>query len=208
MAGLLAKGEIDQTPNLQRLRSAGGIVLLDADRAPAPSPVAMCRAMDEAIEHAKSVHAGCCVANSIIHAGAVGHFALKAATAGMIGVVMTTSVPLMADHGGKRPVVLTNPIAPALTGRTGTNMNGVAIALDIAAIGDRSEFPDDVDALGQAIAVQPTAPGTQRLLLAGERGDAMRAERERAGIPLPAGTWSGSAAVAAERGIAMPNIFA
>ena len=285
---LLAKGEINPIPNLRLLKSVGAIALLDADRA--PGPVAMHRAMDEAIEHAKTVHVGWCVARHITHAGAVGHFALKAASAGMIGVVMTASVPLMAYHGSKGSVLSTNPIAiavpaahrppllldmatatvamgkitqarnsgatippdwgidtqgvpttdphqvatllpmagmkgaglslmieciasltaanpviaPALTGRTGTNMNGVAIALDIAAFGDRSEFLDDVDALGQAIAAQPTAPGTQRLLLPGERGDAMRAERERAGIPLPPGTWSGLAAVAAARGIAMP----
>jgi ureidoglycolate dehydrogenase (NAD+) len=288
---LLAKGEINPTPNLQRLRSAGAIALLDADRA--PGPVAMHRAMEEAIAHARAVHVGWCVARNITHAGAVGHFALKAAAAGMIGVVMTASVPLMAYHGSKGSVVSTNPIAiavpagqrppllldmatatvalgkitqarnsgstippdwgidkngvsttdphqvatllpmagmkgsglslmieciaslaaanpviaPALGGRTGTNMNGVAIALDIAAFGDRSDFLDDVDALCQAVAAQPTAPGVQRLLLPGERGDAVRAERERSGIPLPAGTWSGLAAVAAQRGIAMPVPF-
>jgi ureidoglycolate dehydrogenase (NAD+) len=285
---LLGTGEINATPKLQILRSAGAIALLDADRA--PGPVAMHRAMDEAIEHAKNVHVGWCVAKSITHAGAVGHFALKAAAAGMIGVVMTASVPLMAYHGSKRSVVSTNPIAiavpaghrppllldmatatvalgkitqarnsgatvppdwgvdknglsttdphhvatllpmagakgsglslmieciasltaanpviaPALNGRTGTNMNGVAIALDIAAFGDRSAFLDDADALAEAVAAQPTAPGTTRLLLPGERGDAVRAERERTGIPLPPGTWSGLATVAAGRGIAMP----
>jgi ureidoglycolate dehydrogenase (NAD+) len=285
---LLAAGEINATPNLQILRSAGAIALLDADRA--PGPVAMHRAMDEAIEHAKTVHVGWCVAKSITHAGAVGHFALKAAAAGMIGVVMTASVPLMAYHGSKRSVVSTNPIAiavpagqrppllldmatatvalgkitqarnsgatippdwgvdknglpttdphqvatllpmagakgsglslmieciaslaaanpviaPALNGRTGTNMNGVAIALDIAAFGDPSAFLDDADALAEAVAAQPAAPNTTRLLLPGERGDAVRAERERTGIPLPLGTWSGLATVAASRGIAMP----
>src|ERR1700748_215023 len=44
---LLAAGEINPTPNLRLLRSAGAIALLDADRA--PGPVAMRRAMDEAI---------------------------------------------------------------------------------------------------------------------------------------------------------------
>lgn len=49
-----------------------------------------------------------------------------------------------------------------------------------------------------------TGTGTDRLRLPGERGDAVRAERERNGIPLPPGTWSGLAAVAAARGIATP----
>jgi ureidoglycolate dehydrogenase (NAD+) len=289
---LLESGEINARPNIQRLISAGAIALLDADRA--PGPIAMHRAMDDAIEHARNVHVGWCVARNITHAGAVGHFALKAAAAGMIGVVMTASVPLMAYHGSKGSVVSTNPIAiavpaanrppllldmatatvalgkitqarnsdatipldwgidkdgipttdphkvatllpmsgmkgsglslmieciasltagnpviaPALTGRTGTNMNGTALALDIAAFGDRALFLNDVDALGDAITAQPTAPGTDRLRLPGERGDAVRTERERTGIPLPSGTWSGLAAVAAARGIAMPALFA
>jgi ureidoglycolate dehydrogenase (NAD+) len=286
---LLGTGEINPTPSLRTLASAGAIALLDADRA--PGPVAMRRAMEEAIEHARAVHVGWCVARNITHAGAVGHFALQAASAGMIGVVMTASVPLMAYHGSKGSVLSTNPIAiavpagkrppllldmatatvalgkitqarnsgstipsdwgidtdgvpttdphavatllpmagmkgaglslmieciasltaanpviaPALAGRAGTNMNGVAIALDIAAFGDRAAFLDDADALGEAIVAQPAAPGVERLMLPGERGDAVRAERERTGIPLPPGTWSGLAVVAAERGIAMPG---
>ncbi|MDB5401896.1 MAG: Ureidoglycolate dehydrogenase [Rhodopila sp.] len=286
---LLGSGDINPTPDLRILRSAGAIALLDADRA--PGPVAMRRAMDEAIAHARDVHVGWCVARGITHAGAVGHFALRAAASGMIGVVMTASVPLMAYHGSRGSVVSTNPIAiavpaerrppllldmatatvalgkitqarnsgsaippgwgvdrdgiattdphqvatllpmagmkgsglslmieciasltaanpviaPALAGRTGTNMNGVAIALDVSAFGDRSTFLNDVDALGDAVARQPTAPGHQRLLLPAERGNAVRMEREQTGIPLPPGTWSGLAAVAAARGIAMPT---
>jgi ureidoglycolate dehydrogenase (NAD+) len=285
---LLASGGINPTPNLRILRSAGAIALLEADRA--PGPVAMRRAMDEAIRHAHDVHVGWCVARGITHAGAVGHFALRAAAEGMIGLVMTASVPLMAYPGSRGSVVSTNPIAiavpagrrppllldmatatvalgkisqardsggaippdwgvdsngipttdphqvatllpmagmkgaglslmieciasltaanpviaPALGGRTGTNMNGVAIALDIAAFGDRSAFLADADALADAIAAQPAALGPQRLQLPGERGDAVRAERQRNGIPLPRGTWAGLASVAASRGIAMP----
>ena len=285
---LLKTGEINASPNIQRLISAGAIALLDADRA--PGPVAMHRAMEEAIAHARDVHVGWCVARSITHAGAVGHFALKAAEAGMIGVVMTASVPLMAYHGSKGSVVSTNPIAiavpaanrppllldmatatvalgkitqarnsgatippdwgidasgvpttdphqvstllpmagmkgaglslmieciaslsaanpviaPALTGRTGTNMNGTALALDIGAFGDRAAFLADVDVLGHAIKAQPTAPGITGLALPGERGAAVRRQRERDGIPLPKGTWSGLASVAAALDIPMP----
>ncbi|MEA2767704.1 MAG: ureidoglycolate dehydrogenase [Acetobacteraceae bacterium] len=109
---LLGSGDINPTPDLRILRSAGAIALLDADRA--PGPVAMRRAMDEAIAHARDVHVGWCVARGITHAGAVGHFALRAAASGMIGVVMTASVPLMAYHGSRGSVVSTNPIAIAV----------------------------------------------------------------------------------------------
>jgi hypothetical protein len=117
----------------------------------------------------------------------------------MQGSDLSLMIECIASLTAANPV-----IAPALGGRAGTNINGVDIALDIAAYGDRVDFLDDVDALGRAIAAQLTAPGTQRLLLPGERGDAARAEREHAGIPLPSGTWSGLAAVAAEPGVAMP----
>ena len=289
---LLGTGEINPSPNLQMLRSVGAIALLDADRA--PGPIAMHRAMEEAVGLARNVHVGWCVVRGITHAGAVGHFALRAASAGMVGLVMTASVPLMAYYGSKGSVVSTNPIAiaipagrrapllldmatatvalgkitqarnsgtaippdwgldqagvpttdpkqvatlmpmagmkgaglslmieclasltaanpviaPALSGRTGTNMNGVAIALDIGAFGDPAAFLSDVDTLGDVIAQQPPAPGFDRLALPGERGNAVRVKRERDGIPLPEGTWAGLSKIAAERGIAMPGVIA
>ena len=57
---------------------------------------------------------GWLVARRITHAGAVGHFALQAAAAGMVGMVMTASVPLMAWPGSRGAVVSTNPIAIAI----------------------------------------------------------------------------------------------
>jgi ureidoglycolate dehydrogenase (NAD+) len=123
--------------------------------------------------------------------------------AGMKGAGLSLMIECIASLAAANPV-----IAPALNGRKGTNMNGVAIALDIAAFGDPATFLTDVDALGEAVAVQPPAPGYERLSLPGERGDAIRAKREKTGIPLPPGTWSGLAAVAAARGIAMPEPLA
>ena len=41
-------------------------------------------------------------------------------------------------------------------------MNGTALALDIAAFGDRALFLNNVDTLGDAITAQPIAPGTDR----------------------------------------------
>src|SRR5262245_43780277 len=88
---LLKKKAINPEPAMRIERRAGAIVVLDADRA--PGGPAMIRAMDEAIERARAVHVGWCAARNITHAGAIGYFALRAAAAGMAGIVMTASGP-------------------------------------------------------------------------------------------------------------------
>ena len=90
---------------------AGAIAVLEADRA--PGAVAMAVAMGEAIARAREVHVGWCAARNITHSGAVGYFALQAANAGMAGIVMSASGPMMAYHGAKVAGVSTNPLAIA-----------------------------------------------------------------------------------------------
>src|SRR5947209_7752483 len=108
---LLKKKSINPRPAMRVERSAGAIAVLDADRA--PGAIGMARAMDEAIARARDVHVGWCAAKNITHAGAVGFFALQAARAGMAGIVMTASGPLMAYHGARVSGVSTNPLAIA-----------------------------------------------------------------------------------------------
>ena len=109
---LLSRGDINAKHEMRVLRAQGAIGLLDADRA--PGPVGMRRAMVIAIERAREAHIGWCVARNTTHAGAVGQYALQAAEVGMVGLVMTASVPLMAYHGSREAVVSTNPIAIAV----------------------------------------------------------------------------------------------
>lgn len=79
--------------------------------------------------------------------------------AGMKGLGLSLMIECIAS-------LTANPeIAPALAGRTGTNMNCVGIALDIAAFGDRSAFRADADALGDAVAAPPPHPAHKRPLL-------------------------------------------
>ena len=287
---LLRKKSINPRPAMRVERSAGAIAVLDADRA--PGAIGMARAMDEAIARAKDVHVGWCAAKNITHAGAVGWFALQAARAGMAGIVMTASGPLMAYHGARVAGVSTNPIAIAVPGKkrrplvldmstsTVANgkvmaardrgepvpvgwgldaegrdttdpkkiatltplggpkgsglslmieclasltvgsplislalagglaedpfLNGVAIAVDLAAIGDLDTFTTEVDRLGDAITGLPRAAGVDRILLPGERGDAILAEREANGIPVAAGTWKRLVAAAKGLGVEAP----
>jgi ureidoglycolate dehydrogenase (NAD+) len=82
-----------------------------------------------------------------------------------------------------------NPlIEPVLrTGRPlqGRPMNGLAVAIDPLAFGDAALFCANVDALIAAITALPPADGFDRIFAPGERGDAVRSEREKRGIPLP-----------------------
>lgn len=289
---LLASGSINPKPDMRVERRSGAAVLLEADRA--PGPVAMTRAMQEAIDRACEVHIGWCAARNITHAGAIGYFALQAAQVGMAGIVMTASGPLMAYHGARKPGVSTNPlaiaiptknrrpyvldmststvamgkilsardagapvppgwgvdadgadttdphriatllplggakgaglsfmieclcsvatanplVAPALRrqgGAEGPVLNGVAIAVDLSAFGDLDQFTRDADSLGEAISALPRARGVDRILLPGERGDAVLAERERDGIPIPKGTWARLLAAATRLGVTAPS---
>jgi ureidoglycolate dehydrogenase (NAD+) len=89
---------INPAPEMRVEQRSGAVAILEADRA--PGAVAMAKAMDEAIARAREVHVGWCAARNITHAGAVGYFALRAANAGMAGIVMSASGPMMAYHLG------------------------------------------------------------------------------------------------------------
>jgi ureidoglycolate dehydrogenase (NAD+) len=108
---LLKTKTINPVPDIRLERRAGAIAVLEADRA--PGAIAMARAMREAIDVARETRLGWCAARNITHAGAVGYIALKAAQAGMAGIVMTASGPLMAYHGARVSGVSTNPLAIA-----------------------------------------------------------------------------------------------
>jgi len=84
-------------------------------------------------------------------------------------------------------------------------LNGVAIAVDLAAVGDLDTFTNEVDRLGDAIVGLPRAAGIDRILLPGERGDAALAEREASGIPIPKGTWTRLVVAAKALGVEAPH---
>jgi len=282
---------INPAPDMRVEQRSGAIAILEADRA--PGAVAMAMAMDEAIARAREVHVGWCAARNITHAGAVGYFALQAANAGMAGIVMSASGPMMAYHGAKVAGVSSNPLAiafPAKTrppllldistsnvamgkvmsardagreiplgwgldaqGRDTTDprklatllplggakgsglsfmieclcsltvdnpiiasalnaggkldapfLNGVAIALDLAAFGDRERILGEADRFARLIAALPPADGVERIYLPGERGDSILQARMRDGIPLPQGTWSRLLACAKALAVAPP----
>jgi ureidoglycolate dehydrogenase (NAD+) len=83
-------------------------------------------------------------------------------------------------------------------------LNGTVIAVDVAAFGSQEMFECEAERLGKAIAALPRAKGVDRILMPGERGDAIRAEREAAGIPIPKGTWQRIGKTAQALGVTAP----
>jgi ureidoglycolate dehydrogenase (NAD+) len=115
---LVKAKSINATPDIRVTRKPGAAaIVLEADRA--PSAVALTRAMSEAVNAAREVGIGWCAARHITHTGAIGYFALQAAEAGMAGIVMSASGPMMAYPGTRVPAVSSNPIAFAVPRRGG-----------------------------------------------------------------------------------------
>jgi ureidoglycolate dehydrogenase (NAD+) len=112
---LLRRKTINAAPNIRVETRAGAISIMEADRA--PGVIAMARAMEEAIARAREVHVGWCAARNVTHTGAIGYFALMAAEAGMAGIAMGASSPMMAYHGARVAGVSSNPLALAVPGK-------------------------------------------------------------------------------------------
>jgi ureidoglycolate dehydrogenase (NAD+) len=83
-------------------------------------------------------------------------------------------------------------------------LNGSVIAINVGAFGDRGRFETEAARLGTAIAALPRAEGVSKIMLPGERGDAIRAEREANGIPIPKGTWQRITKAAQTVGVTPP----
>ena len=210
-----------------------------------------------------------CAARHLTHTGAIGYFAVQAAEAGFIGIVMSASGPMMIYPGTRVPAVSSNPIAFAVPRRNGRPylldfstgvvangkimgaadrgekipvgwgvdkdgrtppirrrlrtaadgghqgaglsfmiecmtslllshpriapdleswaigddpfLNGTVIAIDLAGFGDPERFGAEAERLGKSIAGLARAEGVNKIMLPGERGDAIRAERETIG---------------------------
>jgi ureidoglycolate dehydrogenase (NAD+) len=83
-------------------------------------------------------------------------------------------------------------------------LNGTVIAIDIAGFGDPDRFAREAERLGTAIAGLARAEGVSKIMLPGERGDAIRIEREANGIPIPKGTWQRIVKAAQAVGVTPP----
>lgn len=102
-------------------------------------------------------------------------------------------------------VLISNPvISTALMGEKGS-MNGVAVALNIATFANPEVFATQVADLARRLKALPTAPGTDEILMPGERGFRVSEDRLANGIPIASGTMQRLTALAGRFGVTLPD---
>jgi LDH2 family malate/lactate/ureidoglycolate dehydrogenase len=83
--------------------------------------------------------------------------------------------------------------------------DAMVIALNVAAFRPLAAFARDVDALGETIKSLPRFDGIDEILLPGERGNRVAADRRQAGIPIAAKTWKQLSTAADSLAIPVPK---
>ena len=108
----MLNGAIRVRPQIHKAAGDGALEVLDGDAG--AGIVVGCRAMDRAIELAKTHHIAAVGVRNSNHFGAGAIYARMAAERGMIGIAMTNVKPLVTAPGAVRPVVGNNPLAIAI----------------------------------------------------------------------------------------------
>lgn len=105
----IAKGGINTTPHFKYEVTGPSTAVFDGDNG--VGHVAAKQAMDEAIQMAKASGIAAVGVRRIGHSGALSYFVRQAAKAGMIGISVCQSDPMVVPFGGSEPYYGTNPIA-------------------------------------------------------------------------------------------------
>ena len=100
----------DAVPTVERPRAAVAIV----DAHAAPGPVAMNRAVAEAVWAARECGIGWASVRGTVHTGAIGYYTSRAALDGMAAVGVVAGVPNMAYAGARGAAVATSPLSVAV----------------------------------------------------------------------------------------------
>ena len=168
--GQYTSGQVNPDPRWSIEKETPAIAVVNADRG--LGVVLGRRAMDIAIEKAKTVGVGIVTMNNGAHLGAVGHFSMYAAQQGMVGMCATSAgrgvLPTFGSEGrfGTNPISIAAPAgteAPllfdaatsqiagnkfSLARRVGSDLLGGWIADDLGnPIMDETEVPEDYGGL-------------------------------------------------------------
>lgn len=100
----------DAVVTVERPRAAVAIV----DAHAAPGPVAMNRAVTEAVSAARECGIGWASVRGTVHTGAIGYYTSRAASAGMAAVGVVAGIPNMAYAGARGAAVATSPLSVAV----------------------------------------------------------------------------------------------
>ena len=102
-------GQVNTDTRIEVVHQAGTAAVIDGHHS--MGMVVGKRAMEMAIEEAKTAGLGAVAVRHSAHYGAAGYYAMMAVDQGMIGVAMTNSQPEVAPTFGVQPLLGTNPIA-------------------------------------------------------------------------------------------------
>ncbi|MBI3977649.1 MAG: Ldh family oxidoreductase [Chloroflexi bacterium] len=108
----LRAGGTKGRPQMRILRETAATALLDGDDG--QGQVVAARAMRLAIEKARTAGIGLVQARRSHHIGALYYWTMMALPHDMIGIAMTSGIPIMVPFGGIRPLTGNNPIAVAI----------------------------------------------------------------------------------------------
>ncbi|MGH9246522.1 MAG: Ldh family oxidoreductase [Acidimicrobiales bacterium] len=97
--------------NVTRVHERDAFAVIDAGDTLAQ--VTGTRAMELAVDKARSAGAGIVVVRNVTTAGALGYFAMLAAERGMIGMAINNTPPVMLAWGGAQPVMGAQPFSVA-----------------------------------------------------------------------------------------------
>jgi ureidoglycolate dehydrogenase (NAD+) len=121
----LANGDMNARPNIQVLHETSATLFIEADRA--LGPVVTVYAMQRAIAKAREAGIGWVLLRNTTHQGAMGYYALQAASQGLAGLTFVCSPPNMAPYGARVPGVHNSPLAIAVPAK-----NRSPLLLDMA----------------------------------------------------------------------------
>jgi len=102
-------------------------------------------------------------------------------------------------------VLVANPVISTVLGGGKGAMNGAALAIRVEAFGTPEVFAQHIADLSRQLKGLPKAPGTDEILLPGERGFRLSEERMHTGIPVAEGTLKRLADLADSLGVPQPQ---
>jgi LDH2 family malate/lactate/ureidoglycolate dehydrogenase len=108
-------GKLDPRPGWKMMREAPGTAVIDAERR--LGIIVGPRAMRLAMEKARKVGVGIVTVYNAGHFGAIGHYAMQAAQADMVGACFTAAGLRVVPTFAAKPLLGTNPIAVAAPAR-------------------------------------------------------------------------------------------
>ncbi|MFN4099345.1 MAG: Ldh family oxidoreductase [Pararhodobacter sp.] len=111
--GALEAGMINVAPQIA-ISGSEAIVVVDGDNG--LGPVVASRAIGQAIEVARRFGVSLCLVQNSNHFGMASFYADRASAAGMVCIAFSNAAPTVAPHGGRAPVLGTNPIAASAPG--------------------------------------------------------------------------------------------